>query len=140
MASLDVPNNYTADKRASQALSAELSIQTMARIDSPVNRTLWAMAKILGNSATRKGSLVIENSFPNPFGINEPECLPDVTSQPASESDPEKATSSTESHKKPPPCDGGRRAWSCLLGAAIIEGLMWGSFVLTTPSLYADPY
>ncbi|PMD60380.1 MFS general substrate transporter [Hyaloscypha bicolor E] len=82
---------------------------------------------MLGNSATRKGSPVIENSFPNPFGINEPEFPPDVTSKQASELDPEKAISSTGIQKeKVPPCDSGRRAWACLLGAATIEGLMWG--------------
>jgi hypothetical protein len=140
MTSLEVPGNRT-DKRASRALSVELSIRSMVRIVPPGTRTLWAMAKMLGNSATRKGSLVIENSFPNPFGINELEFPPDITSKQASELDPEKAASSTGIQKeKIPPCDSGRRAWACLLGAATIEGLMWGMFAFAIPALEADPF
>jgi hypothetical protein len=141
MTSLEVPGNQTTDKRASHALSIEMSIRSIARIVPPGSRTLWAMAKMLGSSATRKGSPVIENSFPNPFGINEPEFPPDVTSKQASELDPEKAISSTGIQKeKVPPCDSGRRAWACLLGAATIEGLMWGMFALAIPALEADPF
>jgi hypothetical protein len=141
MAGLEVPGNQTTDKRASRALSVELPIRSMARIVPPGTHTLWAMAKMLGNSATRKGSLVIENSFPNPFGINEHEFPPDITSKQASELDPEKAASSTGIHKeKTPPCDSGRRAWACLLGAATIEGLMWGMFALAIPALEAHPF
>ncbi|KAE9364850.1 MFS general substrate transporter [Stipitochalara longipes BDJ] len=82
---------------------------------------------MLGSSATRKGSLVIENSFPNPFGINEPERSVCVASARTSEYDPEKCLPDTNiSEVSLPPCDGGRRAWACLLGAATIEGLMWG--------------
>jgi len=130
MAGLEVYPRQTGDKRASQALSIS-STQALTRMEPPSNQTLWAMAKLLGSSATRKGSLVIEHSFPNPFGINEPGLPSTVASAQHSDYDPEKrgpGSESSEDHL--PPCDGGRRAWACLLGAASIEGLMWGVFHL----------
>jgi hypothetical protein len=84
------------------------------------------MTKLLGRSATRQGSLSVVNGFPNPFGINEPESTPDITEQ-ASESDPEKIPVTTSEEDTLPPCDGGRRAWAFLLGAATIEGFMGGA-------------
>jgi hypothetical protein len=96
----------------------------MTRISPLGNPTLWAMAKMLGSSATIKGSLVLENSFPNHFGINELQTSPEVTIEPTPGTDPEKNV--TVSQEKLPPCDGGHRAWACLLGAAAIEGIMWG--------------
>lgn len=124
MANLEIRGNTNADKRANQALSLQLSAQSMTRIGPLGNRTLWAMAKILGSSATRKGSLVIENSFPNHFGINELQSCPEVTIEQTPGNDPEKKVAISQ--EKLPPCDGGHRAWACLLGAAAIEGIMWG--------------
>ncbi len=88
------------------------------------NPTVWAMAKILGSSATKKGSLIIENSFPNHFGVNELQSSPEVTLEQTSGTDPEKNVAI--SPEKLPPCDGGHRAWAYLLDAAAIEGIMWG--------------
>jgi hypothetical protein len=129
MSSHEVPQNQTMDKRASQALSLQLPTQPLVKADPVGDRTLWAMAKMIGRSATTKGSLVIENSFPSPVGINESEysqCgYPEQTSEP----DPEETVFSSNSQEEnSPPCDGGRRAWACLLGAAIIEGLIWGMY------------
>jgi len=122
MSSHEVPQNQTMDQRASQALSLQLSTQSLVKVDPVRYRTLWARAKMLGRSATKKGSLVIENSFPSPVGIDESEsCLYNDAKQ-TSEPDPE------EDEEKFPPCDGGRRAWACLLGAATIEGLIWGMY------------
>lgn len=127
------------DKRSSQAMSIQLSTQSLARVGPSGRRTLWAMAKMFGNSVTRKGSLVIENSFPNPFGINEPEPSSEATAEETSESDPGKSVPVVRMlEEKIPPCDEGHRAWACLLGAATIEGLMWGKDLLSTPSLDSD--
>jgi hypothetical protein len=59
--------------RPSQALSLQLSTQPLVKVDPVGHRTLWTRAKMLGRSATSKGSLVIENSFLSPVGINETE-------------------------------------------------------------------
>lgn len=48
--------------------------------------------------------------------------------------------SETENHsemetKKLRPCDGGKHAWLYLIGASVIEGLIWGNYqVLSLPS------
>lgn len=105
--------------------SLQMPATSLARVPSG-HLTLWAITKLLGRSATRKGSLVVENGFPNPFGINEPESSPNIIEQP-SESDPEKTVPVAKSEENAlPPFDGGRRAWAFLLGAATIEGFMWG--------------
>jgi hypothetical protein len=124
MANLEILGNINADKRASQALSLQLSAQSMTGMGPLGNRTLWAMAKMLGNSATREGSLVVENSFPNHFGINEFQSFPEVTIEQTPGADTEKNISISQ--EKIPTCDGGHRAWAYLLGAAAIEGIMWG--------------
>jgi hypothetical protein len=97
-------------------------------VDSGAHRTLWAVAKMLGKSAKSQSPSVIENGFPTPFGINEPEPPPEVIEQ-SLESDPEKSLPVIKSRKDIhhlPPVDRGREAWACLLGAATVEGLMWG--------------
>jgi hypothetical protein len=124
MANLEILGNTNADQRASQALSLQLSAQSMTGIGPLGNRTLWAMAKMLGNSATREGSLVVENGFPNPFGIKEVQSSPKATVEQTPGADPEKNVAISQ--EKIPPCDGGHRAWAYLLGAAAIEGIMWG--------------
>lgn len=68
--------------------------------------------------------MVIENTFPSPVGIDESGSSLYDDAEQASELDPEEE----EEKEKFPPCDGGRRAWACLLGAAIIEGLIWGMY------------
>ena len=126
MASSDV--QQIEDKRASQALSLQFSTQALVRMELPDRRTLWEMAKMLGSSATRKGSLAVERSFPNPFGIHEPASPTVVASAQTLDHDPEKNVPCSETPMDClPPCDRGRRAWACLLGAAAIEGLMWGA-------------
>jgi hypothetical protein len=120
MLSHEEPHNQTMDKRASQALSLQLSIQPLVNVDPVRHRTLWARAKMLGRSATKKGSLVIENSIPTPVCINESESSWYGEAEQTSEPDLEV--------ENLPPCDGGRRAWACLLGAATIEGLIWGMY------------
>jgi hypothetical protein len=136
MANLDAPlsQTQTTDKRASQALSIQLPTQAMIRIGPPGNHTLCAVAKMFGSPATTKGSLVIENSFPSPFGINEPEGSKAGGAVCTLESDPEKSLRVEGAVEgKLAPCDGGRRAWACLLGAAMIEGLLWGTYHLSIP-------
>jgi len=113
-----------------QSHPLQLSSTSLARVDSGAYQTLWALAKILGKSAKRQSSFVIENGFPNPFGINEPDPPPDITEQ-TPEPDLEKRPTVVKSQDNSlPPVDGGRGAWSCLLGAATIEGLMWGVYFL----------
>jgi hypothetical protein len=108
--------------------SHQLSVTSLAGVDPGGSLTLWALTKTLGRSATKKGSLAVKNGFPNPFGINEPESPPDVIEQ-AAESDPEKGTPVAKIQDgNLPPFDKGRRAWAFLLGAATIEGLMWGAY------------
>jgi hypothetical protein len=124
MANLEIHGNTNADERAYRALSIQSSTQSMIRMDPLGNRTLWAMAKMLGSSATSRGSLVIENSFPNHFGINELQSYLEVTIEQTPGTGLGEGVA--VSREKLPPCDGGYRAWTCLLGAAAIEGLMWG--------------
>lgn len=110
--------------------SLQLSSTSLARVDSGAHQTLWAFAKVLGKSTKRQSSFVIENGFPNPFGINAPDPPPDVTEQ-TSESDPEKRPTVVKFQENSLlPVDGGWGAWSCLLGAATIEGLMWAGYLL----------
>jgi hypothetical protein len=120
MSSYEVLQNQTMDKRASQALSLQLSTQPLTKVGPVGHRTLWARAKMLGRTATREGSLVIENSFPSPVCVNKSESSWYGKAEQTSESDTEE--------ENLPPCDGGRRAWACLLDAAIIEGLIWGMY------------
>jgi hypothetical protein len=120
LSSYEVVQNHTMDKRASQGLSLQVPTQPLVNVDPVRYRTFWARAKRLGRSATKKGSLVIENSIPTPVCTNKSESSWYGDAEQTSEPDPE-----VESL---PPCDGGRRAWACLLGAATIEGLIWGMY------------
>jgi hypothetical protein len=106
--------------------SPQMAATSLGRVPSG-HLTIWAMTYSLGRSATRKGSSVVKNGFPTPFGINEPESSPNIIEQP-SETDPEKTVPVAKSEENAlPPFDGGRRAWAFLLGAATIEGLMGGN-------------
>ncbi len=121
------------DNRASQAPSHTLSLhpstQALVSIEQFGDHTLWVMAKMLGRSITKKGALIIEDSFANPFGIDVVEFSSHVNPEQTSEPDREKRLASSDAHKKTLlPCDGGRRAWACLLGAATVESLIRGTY------------
>jgi hypothetical protein len=120
MSDYEVLQDRTMEKRASQPPSLQLSTQPLVKVDPVGYHALWARAKMLGRSATKKGSLVIENSFLTPVCINESESSWYGDAEQTSEPDPEE--------ENLPPFDGGRRAWACLLGAATIEGLIWGMY------------
>jgi hypothetical protein len=129
MSVVEVPENET-DKRASQGPSLSLSLHPSTQPLAGVEyRTLWVMAKMFGRSTIRYGALVVEDSFANPFGINESETISDAAAERTSNLDPEKLLVSSSSQEEIlPPCDGGRQAWACLLGAATVESLIWGMY------------
>ena len=86
----------------------------------------------LGERDIGKASTATQYGFSSPVGINK---LPshEEEEQPIPSTDPEKpspcSTEEAAQGRRSPPYDGGRQAWAFLIGAAAIEGLMWGRYL-----------
>ena len=88
--------------------------------------SLWILTKAAVNKPRDDLDESISRSFTSPFAI-----FPSPTQAFVSSVNVE-----FDGHGQAPPIDGGLKAWSFLVGAFMIEGIMWGNLFSVPASLY----